>query len=316
MKTSATPLITGLSIQFVNKDPKIQVGIYGISEYFQVYDKNALKDFPNDYSQATICFWDNETLQLVKKDVIIRNLDIPEFRKALKSNKELASSKAQKSDLDKIGIVIDPFADPNHYEQIAVRVVNGGPSNAFRVPAIFDNKRFNQHPVRIAYGEKLAPHSGAMYDVKTYKLPLIHDGKPSYPSFQEVLKGNSVRNFELVFDRNTKRVFQEQSLSSVAPVISLEHYQQIASEIGADYLAVAVEATPRDAKYKQTMVVLLTPMQVDQMERSAKAYKIIGKDEVLFNPVSLGKQESRRGFELSTTARARYVTDPYKQTLS
>ncbi len=315
MKASAAPRFTGFSIPFVNKDPKIKVGFYGISEFFQVYDEKALKDFPGRYSKATIYFWDNEKSILVKKDVIIRNLDIPEFRKALESNKELASSKAQKGDLDKIGITVDPLSDPKHFDRLPVTIVKGGPSSSFRVPAVFDNKRFDQPPVWTAYGNKPAPHSGAIYDVKTYKLPLMNDGKAFYPSFQEVLKGKSVRNVELVFDGKAGDLFQEQSLSYFAPVISLEHYQQIASEIGPDYLAVAVEATPRDAVYKQTMVVLLTPMQVDQMKRSAKAYKMIGNNQVLFNPESFGKQESRRGLELSTTARARYVTDPYKPRL-
>lgn len=305
MKTlPARPFRGGLSIPFVNKDPNIQVGFYGISEFFQVYDEKALKAFPGQYSKATIYFWDNEKSTLIKKDVIIRNLDIPEFRKALESNKELASSKAPQGDLKKIGIMVDRYADPSYFERLPVRVVNGGPSNSFIVPAVFDPP-----PVQITYREKPAPHSGAMYDVNTYKLPLIDDGEASYPSFQEVLKGSLVRNFELVFDKDS---FQEQSILSRAPVISLEHYQQIAGEIGPEYIAVAVKVTPKEATYTQTMVILLTPMQIDSIERNAKAYGMIEKKEVLFNPAKLGKQESRRGLELSTTARARYVTNSYK----
>lgn len=135
MKTSPN-----LSIPFVNRDPSIQVGINGISEFFPVYSEKNIQSSPNKYAHAKVTFWTSEGLET--RDVVVQKKDIPQLKKTVRSNQRLAfESFAQVEEVNKINVTVDAAVNNKDYFDRFPITVKCGPPRPVQAPRIL--KGFN-----------------------------------------------------------------------------------------------------------------------------------------------------------------------------
>lgn len=135
-------------------------------QIFATYDYAKMIKYPSRYGEAMIYFWDRFKNEVVGKVVIVDKLDVPAIEKTLQSNRERAESDGKLSSkaISEIGIKV---YDQDYFNRLEFKAFKGQPSDSFKVPAVFGERRIDPLPIP-------KPKNT---EVDLSKMPFIDDDK-------------------------------------------------------------------------------------------------------------------------------------------